>query len=160
MPHPKLTEARKAILQELTDLVAGKKGGIELDGTIVTVTDPDCDPEFGEQKIGISTLRYDQDEKSLRAGGAVLDAYTETDEAEIGAEDLSTDELDILLDAAKTGKEAQSETRGGNDEDGDVGDGGGNDPTCEFCGASYPQAGDGWNGLCPDCADAAEDDGI
>ena len=28
-------------------------------------------------------------------------------------------------------------------------------PTCEHCGKSYDDAGDGWCGACPDCADRA-----
>lgn len=34
------------------------------------------------------------------------------------------------------------------------------DETCRDCGAQYPQAGDGWDGLCPACADkkAIEED--
>jgi hypothetical protein len=28
--------------------------------------------------------------------------------------------------------------------------------TCEWCSATYPDAGDGWDGLCPTCADRAE----
>lgn len=28
--------------------------------------------------------------------------------------------------------------------------------TCRKCKAKYPYAGDGWNGLCPNCADKAE----
>lgn len=27
---------------------------------------------------------------------------------------------------------------------------------CRECGDTYPQGGDGWDGLCPDCADKAE----
>lgn len=30
------------------------------------------------------------------------------------------------------------------------------EPRCDKCGNRYPEAGDGWNGLCPACADKAD----
>ncbi len=36
---------------------------------------------------------------------------------------------------------------------------GAKEPKCRKCGKRYPEAGDGWDGMCPDCADKAEENG-
>lgn len=100
----KLKKLHKELCAELLRLVAAQPGGsLKFGGVMITVVDPDADPEFGSGEVNIEALRYDERIEEVYAEGAPYDEdgirLDDYDPIMVGI--LTADEVAALLEQAK-----------------------------------------------------------